>query len=204
MKIGIIGAGAIGQAIARALAGAGLDAVIANSRGPASLAALEDALGPHIRAATAQEAAQADLVFLAVNWSKIPAAVRDLGPWAGRIVVDANNPIEAPAFQPADLGGRTSSEIVADLLPGARVVKAFGHLLPALLAGDPAAEGGRRVLFMAGDDARAKADVAGLIGRLGFFGIDLGTLADGGRLFQFPGGPLPALNLVRFERQQTA
>jgi predicted dinucleotide-binding enzyme len=199
MKIGIIGAGAIGTAIARTLAHAGLEAVIANRRGPGSLAPLEAELGPRIRAVTVREAAQADIVFLAVNWSKIPDAVRDAGPWNGRIVIDANNPIEAPDFRPFDLGGRSSSEIVADMLPGARVVKGFGHLQPALLAADRGTEGGRRVLFFAGDDAAAKAEVVRLAGRLGFFGIDLGTLAEGGRLFQFPGGPLPALNLVRLD-----
>jgi len=199
MKIGIIGAGAIGMAIARALSHAGVDAVIANSRAPASLAALEAELGPRIRAVTAREAASADLVFLAVNWSKIPGAVRSLGPWDGRIVVDANNPIEAPDFRPFELRGRGSSEVVADMLPGAHVVKAFNHLQPALLAGDPGAEGGRRVLFVAGDDASAKQKVLALIGRLGFFGIDLGTLAVGGRLSQFPGGPLSSLNLAKFD-----
>lgn len=198
MKIAIIGAGAIGAAIARALAAAGIDAAIANSRGPESLAGLVRELGPHITAVDTSEAARAELVFLAVNWSKIPAAVRDVGPWGGRIVIDTNNPIEAPAFRAIDLGGRSSSEVVASLLPGARVVKAFNHLQPALLSGDPGAEGGRRVLFLAGDDQHAKADVARLMERLGFFGIDLGTLAGGGRLSQFPGGPLPTLNLVKF------
>jgi predicted dinucleotide-binding enzyme len=199
MKIAIIGAGAIGTAIARSLSRAGIAASIANSRGPASLAALVKELGPHITAVSAQEAAQADLVFLAVNWSKIPAAVRELGPWNGRIVVDANNPIEAPTFKPYDLGGKASSAVVAGMLPGARVVKAFNHLQAALLAGDPQAEGGRRVLFTAGDDAAAKAEVAHLIERLGFSSIDLGTLDGGGRLAQFPGGPLPTLNLVHFK-----
>ena len=199
MKIGIIGAGAIGTAIARLLARADIDAVIANSRGPASLAGLESELGGRIKAVTVREAARADLVFLAVNWSRIADAVRDLGPWDGRIVIDANNPIEAPAFRPIDLGGQTSSEVVSALLPGARVVKAFNHLGAALLAGDPGAEGGRRVLFVAGDDTAAKGNVLELAGRLGFAGIDLGTLGGGARLFQFPGGPLAALNLVRFE-----
>lgn len=199
MRIGIIGAGAIGSAIARALASANIDAVIANSRGPASLASLETELGSHIKAVTVEEAARSDIVFLAVNWSKIPAAVRDLPSWQGRIVIDANNPIEAPAFRPFDLGGRTSSEVVADLLPGARVVKAFNHLRPALLSSDPGAEGGHRVLFVAGDDAAAKKEVAQLIGRLGFFALDIGPLADGGKMFQFPAGPLPSLNLVKFD-----
>lgn len=202
MNIGIIGAGAIGSAIARALARSGIDALIANRRGPASLAALEAQLGPHIKAVTVEEAAKADLVFLAVNWSKIPGAVRELGPWGGRIVIDTNNPIEAPEFHPIDLHGRSSSEVVAEMLPGARVVKAFNHMLPALLGGDPNAEGGYRVLFTAGDDAAAKAEVLRLIGRLGFFGIDLGTLIEGGRLIEFPRGPLPALNLVKYDRKE--
>jgi hypothetical protein len=198
MNIAIIGAGAIGSAIARLLARNGIEANIANRRGPASLAALAEETGGRIQPVTVREAAQADIVFLAVNWSSLPDAVKELEPWNGRIVVDANNPIEAPSFRAVDLGGRGSSEVVAQLLPGARVVKAFNHLPPALLEGDPQSEGGRRILFMAGDDAAAKAEVGSLIERLGFAGIDLGTLAQGGRLTQFPGGPLPALNLVKF------
>lgn len=198
MSIGIIGSGNIGAAIARALTRAGLDLTLANRRGPDSLQDLVRELGPQARAGTVAEAAQADLVFVAVNWSKIPAALAGLPDWGGRIVVDANNPVEAPAFLPFDLGGRSSSEVFAEHVPGARVVKAFNHLQPPLLAGDPRAEGGRRVLFLAGDERTAKATVAGLIERLGFAAIDLGGLADGGRLTQFPGGPLPALNLVKF------
>lgn len=83
-------------------------------------------------------------------------------------------------------------------MPGAWVVKAFNHLQPQLQSGDPHAEGGRRVLFYSGDDAGAKAGLGALIDRLGFFGIDPGPISIGGRLVQFPGGPLPALNLVKF------
>ncbi len=90
-----------------------------------------------------------------------------------------------------------SSEVFASLVPGARVVKAFNHLAAALLAADPSTDGGRRVLFYSGDDAQARAQVATLIERLGFFGIDLGPLSVGGPLAQFPGGPLPLLNLVK-------
>lgn len=197
-SIGIIGGGQIGTAFARALARAGIPATIANSRGPDSLSGLVRELGPAITAGTREQAAAADIVLVAVNWSKLPAALAGLPDWNGRIVIDANNPIEAPLFKPAELNGRTSSEIVAGLVPGARLVKAFNDLQPGLVAGDPAAEGGRRVLFLSGDDAAAKAEVAGLIDRLGFFGIDLGPLAVGARLVQFPGGPLPALNLVKF------
>lgn len=197
-SIGIIGAGNIGRAIAAALARAGLTATLSNSRGPDSLADTVAAIGPTIQAGTREDAAAKDIVFVAVNWSKLRGALAGLPDFGQRIVVDANNPIEAPLFKPADLQGRLSSEIVADMVPGARLVKAFNHLLADQVADDPRREGGRRVLFYSGDDAQAKADVAALIDRLGFFGIDLGALAIGARLAQFPGGPLPALNLVKF------
>lgn len=199
MTIGIIGSGAIGTAFARTLARAGIEAVISNSRGPDSLQDLMHELGPSIKAGTREEAAQADIVFVAVNWTKLPAAMAGLPHWNGRIVIDANNAIEAPLFKPVDLGGRASSEVFADLVPGARVVKAFNHLRAELLAADPRSDGGRRVLFYSGNDTAAKAEIAALIERLGFAGIDLGSLAIGGKLAQFPGGPLPNQNLVKIE-----
>ncbi|CAO4155358.1 NADPH-dependent F420 reductase [Methylorubrum extorquens] len=197
--IGIIGAGQIGRAIATALARRGIPATLANSRGSESLAETVATLGPSITAGTREKAASKDIVVVAVNWSKLEAALAGLSNFGGRIVVDANNPIEAPLFKPVDLGGRSSSEAFAGWVSGARVVKAFNHLQPHLVAGDPSSEGGRRVLFYSGDDAEAKAQVGALIDRLGFFGIDLGPLALGSRLAQFPGGPLPALNLVKFD-----
>ena len=196
--IGIIGAGAIGSAFAKALAGKGLKAIIANSRGPNSLAELARELGPSITPGTREQAAAQDIVLVAVNWSKLPTALAGLPDFGGRIVIDANNPIEPPLFQPAELHGRSSSETFAELVPGARVVKAFNHLPAQLISDDPQAEGGHRVLFFAGDDVHAKSAVSGLIGQLGFFGIDLGSLEGGGRLVQIPGGPLPVLNLVKF------
>jgi predicted dinucleotide-binding enzyme len=198
-SIGIIGAGQIGRAIATALARNGIVATIANSRSPENLSDLISQLGGSVVAGTRDEAAAKDIVFVAVNWSKLPAALAGLPDFAGRIVVDANNPIEAPLFKPVNLGDRSSSEIFGDLVPGARVVKAFNHLQPQLVAGDPTSDGGRRVLFLSGDNGEAKGALAGLITRLGFFGIDLGPLAVGSRLVQFPGGPLPALNLVKID-----
>jgi predicted dinucleotide-binding enzyme len=198
MNIAIIGAGAIGSAIARKLARNGIQASIANSRGPQSLKALTDELGPHIKAVSAKEAAQADLVFVAVNWDRIPAALKDLGPWKGRILVDANNAVEVPSFKAVNLGGRASSEVVADLAPGARVVKAFSHLPAPVLDADPLTNGGRRVLFLSGQDADAKKTVSDLIARLGFATIDLGGVNEG-RAVQFPGGPLAVLDLVKVD-----
>jgi predicted dinucleotide-binding enzyme len=197
MTIGIIGSGAIGTAFARTLARAGIAATISNSRGPDSLKELVRELGPSIKAGTREEAARADVVFVAVNWTKLPAALASLPDWNGRIVIDGNNPIEAPLFKPVDLKDRVSSEVFADLVLGARVVKAFNHLRAEILAADPSADGGRRVLFYSGNDGAAKAEVAALIERIGFVGIDLGSLAIGGKLAQFPGGPLPNQNLVK-------
>jgi predicted dinucleotide-binding enzyme len=197
MSIGIIGAGNIGLAIAKTLARAGIATTIANSRGPESLKDSLAALGPTIKAGTREQAASADIVFIAVNWSKLPTAVAGLAAWGGRIVIDANNPIEAPLYKPVELHGLVSSQVVADLVSGARLVKAFNHLRADVLASDPQADGGRRVLFYSGDDSAAKAEVGALIDRLGFAGIDLGPLEVGGKLAQFPGGPLPNQNLVR-------
>jgi predicted dinucleotide-binding enzyme len=195
MSIAIIGSGAIGSAIARNLARNGIDAVIANSRGPESLKALIDELGPHIKAVSAKEAAQAEIVFVAINWDRLASALKELGPWNGRILVDANNAVEVPSYQPVDLGGRASAQAVAEWAAGARVVKAFNHLVAPVLDAGPSAEGGRRVLFVAGDDADAKKTVSELIVRLGFHAIDLGGVNEG-RLIQFPGGPLAIINLL--------
>src|SRR6267154_4794436 len=159
MTIGIIGSGAIGTAFARTLARAGIEATISNSRGPETLKELVRELGPSIKAGTRDEAAHADIVLIAVNWTKLPAALAGLPDWSGRIVIDANNPIEPPLFKPFDLKGRVSSEVVADLAPGARVVKAFNHLRAEVLAANPQDSGGRRVLFYSGDDAAAKAEI---------------------------------------------
>ncbi len=197
METGIIGAGAIGQAIALQAVRAGLNVTLSNRRGPESLAGVVEQLGPNARAGSVREAAAADIVVLAVNWQQLPDALADLPAWNGRIVVDATNPIVQPGFRVAELGGRTSSEVVAELVPGARLVKAFNTLPIAVLASDPQPAGGRRVIFLSGDDQDANTSVARFVERLGFAAVDLGSLATGGRLQQFPGGPLPTLNLVK-------
>jgi 8-hydroxy-5-deazaflavin:NADPH oxidoreductase len=199
MTIGILGAGAIGTAFARRLAHSDVPAILANSRGPESLTDLVRDIGGSVRAGTRDEAAKQDLVFVAVNWSKLPAALAGLPDFGGRIVIDANNPIEPPTFAPLDLHGRSSTEVVAAYLPGARVVKAFNHLPAKLLAEDPRASGGRRVLFFAGPDAAARSEVAKLIETLGFFGIDLGRIDEGGKAMNIPGGALPSQNLIRLD-----
>jgi predicted dinucleotide-binding enzyme len=194
MSYAIVGSGAIGHAIASQFARKGLEVAVANRRGPASLADWVRELGPSVVAVEVHEALRRDLVILAVPFSAIPQAVAGAS-WGGRIAVDASNAIDFPAFTPSDLGGRLSTEVVSDALPGARVVKAFNTLPAAVLAADPAKDGGRRVLFVSGNDSAANGAVASLIERLGFAAIDLGKLAEGGRLQQFA-GPFSALNLI--------
>ena len=92
-SIGIIGAGNIGRAIASALARNGIAATLSNSRGPESLKEVVAGIGHSIAAGSREEAAAKDIVFVAVNWSKLPAALAGLPDFGGRIVVDANNPI---------------------------------------------------------------------------------------------------------------
>lgn len=199
MTVGIIGAGAIGTAFARALVRARVPAILSNSRGPDSLADVVADLGGSILAGTKEEAAAQDLVFVAVNWSKLPGALCGLPNFGGRVVIDANNPIEPPTFQPVDLRGRQSTDVFIQYVPGAHVVKAFNHLPAKVLTEDPRVGGGRRVLFFAGSDAPAKGRVAALIEQMGFFGVDLGSVSEGGRAINIPGGSLLTHNLIRLD-----
>jgi len=189
-SVGIIGAGRIGQAMARTALRAGRSVTIANSRGPESLASVVSALGDGVSAATVQEAATAGIVVIGVPWPRVQQALEGLE-WSGQIVIDATND-----FAPNDLNGKTSSEVVAGLVRGARVVKAANTLGAAVLGSDPHEGGGQRVIFLSGDDGDAKAEVISLFEDAGFFAIDLGALVTGGAMQQL-GAPLSGVNLIR-------
>jgi predicted dinucleotide-binding enzyme len=188
--VGIIGAGRLGQAMAQTVLRAGRSVLLANSRAPETLAPVVVAFGSGASAASRQEASHAGIVVLAVPWDSIPDAVVGLE-WSGQIVIDATND-----FDPVGLDGITSSEVVAQLTAGARLVKAANTLAASVLAEDPHQAGGQRVIFISGDDIDAKEAVGALFRDAGFFVIDLGDLIDGGKLQQI-GGPLPAHNLIR-------
>ena len=189
-SVGIIGAGRLGQAMAQTTRRAGRHVVIANSRGPQSLTSLVQELGKGVSAGTVKEAAAADVVVLAVMWPDVARAVEGLE-WDGRIVIDPTND-----FDRSNLAGRTSSEVVADLVAPARVVKAANTLTAAILGSDPHQAGGQRVMFVSGDDADAKSEVVALFQEAGFFVVDLGGLREGGRMQQV-GAPLSGHNLIR-------
>jgi len=196
MKIGTLGAGEVAQALAIHVLKAGHEVLLSNSRGPSSLTQLVSKLGKGARAVTMDEAAKAPMVVLAVPWPKVEAVLGKLPDWEGRILIDATNHFLLPSMELADLKGRVSSEIVSELAPSAKVVKALNTLYASNLARDPKVGEGRRVIFVSGDDGGAKGEVGGLLKGLGFAVIDLGSLRDGGRAQQVGNG-LAGVDLIQ-------
>ena len=200
MKIGFVGAGAIAQAIGAQLAAVGHHVVLSNSRGPDTLG---DVVGPlRVAAGTVEAAAGQGVVFLAVNWSRIPAALCAAGDLSGRVLVDTTNLLEAPDFVKADLGGRTSSEVVGEHAIGAHLVKAFNHMTPASYRSGPRRNGAAKLLFHSRDHDDAHLTAAALISELGYVPIELGSLASGGVLHEFPGGTFASRTFVELTPNQ--
>ena len=163
----------------RHLIGAGHTIIVSNSRGPETLGDFVAALGPHASAGTKQEAAACDMAILATNWVSAPAALKDID-WRGRILIDATNAHMDPkpdislagvTRSRATLKGRTSSEMVAEMAPGARLVKSISNM-PMAWIQDFSREKPRTVIFASGDDEEAKRMVIKLIDGLGFAAID--------------------------------
>ena len=183
MRIGIIGSGRIGATTARLFTRAGHEVAIANSRGPDSLGAVAGETGA--RPVTVEEAAAfGDLVLVAIPLHAIGSL--PAGAFAGKVVIDANNyyPGRDGAIERLDSGETTSSELLAEHLEGARIVKAFNTMnyQPLGSEGRPGAPREERLaLFAAGDDADAKRQVAELIEQVGFAAVDTGPLDAGGR-----------------------
>jgi F420-dependent NADP oxidoreductase-like protein len=127
MEIGTIGAGAFAQAFAKRALKAGHKVKLSNSRGPDSLREIVDQLGPGAMAATKEEAAACEMVLLAVPWDNVPETFAGLPKWKNQILIDGTNPFhgEAGNFTPADVGNLSTSQLVAALAAGARVVKAL-------------------------------------------------------------------------------
>lgn len=197
MTYSIVGSGSIGTALARQFAKAGVEVRVANTRGPESIDALREKYGSNIVAADLSEALQADVVILALPFSAVENVLSQGKNWEGKIIVDATNAIDFPSFTPTDLGGKPSSQVVADYVPAASVVKGFNHLAANILARD--ADRGRkydaRTQFISGKDEKAKAVIKDLMEKMGFAVVDLGTIGGGGLLHQF-GGPLATVSLV--------
>lgn len=185
MKIGIIGAGNIGGNAAKLFAKAGHEIAIANSRSPETLAGLIAEIGGNARAVTAEEAANfGEIVFVSIPLGKIGEL--ETNGFEGKIVIDSNNYYPDRDGQIAELDSdeKTSSELLAEHLKGAKIVKAFNtiwfeHLKTQGNTELPIEQ--RRVIFVAGDDKEAKKTVANLIEEIGFAAYDTGNLREGGK-----------------------
>lgn len=194
MTYSIIGAGNVGTALARQFARSGIAVNIANTRGIDSLAELAKELGSHVKPVALEDALKAEVVILAVPFRAHAAVAAALPDWSGKVVVDAMNTY---GVSPEELKGQASSHVVAAAFAGADVVKTFNQLPAKLLAMNPAAQGGRRVMFVAGDSQAASAAIAKLVDDLGFAAVVLGKITEGGALLGM-GGPLILQNLVKY------
>ena len=189
MDIGVVGSGNIGVSAAKLFAAAGHRVAISNSRGPETLEGLVEEIGPGVRAATVEEAAEfGEVVMEAIPFGRYENLPADK--LSGKIFVTASNYYQGRDGE-VEHGGLSSGELVQRHLPGARVVKAFNTIYFERLRDNgrpdaPVEE--RETVFVAGDDEEAKAVVSGLIEEIGFAPVDTGTLAESRR--QEPGSPV--------------
>ena len=185
MKIGIIGAGNIGGNAAKLFAKAGHEVAIANSRGPETLTDLVGEIGNGAKAVTVEEAVKfGEIVFVSIPLRKINELPKD--GFDGKIVIDSNNyyPDRDGQIEVLDSDEKTSSELLAEHLKGAKIVNAFNTIWFEHLKtlGDKSLPlENRRVIFVAGDDADAKKTVSNLIEEIGFAAYDTGSLREGGQ-----------------------
>ncbi len=181
MKIGIIGSGHIGGTLTRRFRALGHQVTVANSRGPQTLADLAEETGAV--PGTVKDAVAGDVVVIAVPLRAVPDLPADA--FDGKVVIDANNYYPQRDGHIASLDAKrvTSSRWVADLLPGARVVKVFNTIYAQHLMEDgrPAGQTSRVALPVATDDADAKRTVLALVDELGFDAVDAGGLDDSWR-----------------------
>jgi 8-hydroxy-5-deazaflavin:NADPH oxidoreductase len=182
--LGLIGAGHIGSTLARLATAAGIDVVVANSRGPETLQSLMAELGEQARAAYAAEAASAgDLVVVSIPLRSITNLPK--AELAGKIVIDTGNyyPQRDGVIDEVENGQTTTSELLAREIPRAHVVKAFNNIFWGHLGALPRPAGAddRSALPIAGDDEEAKQQVAALLDRLGYDAVDAGPLREGWR-----------------------
>ena len=201
MKIGFVGAGNVTRTFGRHLINAGHTIVVSNSRGPETLADFVADLGPGAVAGTREQAAECDVVILAVHWVKVREAMKGID-WRGRILIDATNAhmdqkpdisLAGVTRSRAALKERTSSEMVAEMAVGARLVKSISNM-PMAWIQDFSPQKPRTVIFTSGNDAEAKQLVIDLVNSTGLVAIDLGSLATGGAMHEV-GAPLSGIDL---------
>jgi len=191
MRIGFIGAGNVARTIARHMIVNGHEVVLSNSRGPETLTDAISELGEGASAGTREEVLGTDIVILTVRWGDVAKAH-----------TGTDISLEGVTKSRAELAkvGRTSSEILRDLVPGARLVKSISNM-PMAWISDFSKNKPRTVLFTSGDDAEAKRVVIDLLNGAGFAALDLGSLATGGVLHEV-GAPLSGVELHFVQRMR--
>lgn len=175
MKLAIIGAGNVGQAIARAGVRVGHDVVI-TATDPGKTKKIADELGASAGNSNAEAVRDADLVVIAVPFeavARVGAEVADAT--AGKVVIDATNPLKADGSGLA-VTDRSGAETLQDLIPRASVVKAFNTVF-ASNQSEPLVDGTQLDGFYAGNDDNAKATVAEFLSAVGYRPVDTGDLA---------------------------
>jgi len=178
LKIGIIGTGRIGGALARHWAGAGHEIVI-SSRHPEELVELADELGPKVRAATSREAAAfGDIVLVSIPYAAMPQVGTDFAAeLQGKIVIDTSNPVERRDGPMArEWLAKGSGVASRELLPGTRIVRAFNCIPAASLANEGNRSPARLAIPIAGDDVEAIVVAERLIDEAGFDSVLVGPL----------------------------
>lgn len=178
IRIGIIGTGNIGSALARHWVNAGHE-VLVSSRHPEELEPLAEELGPRARAGTPGEAAEfGDVVLVSVPYSAMPQVGAEYASLlAGKVVLDTSNPVARRDGAITEFAlGLGSGVATAQFLPGARVVRAFNCIPAASLANQPNRQPSRIAIPLAGDDAEALEIAQRLVDDAGFDGVVVGPL----------------------------
>lgn len=179
MRIGILGAGRMGGTLGSLLAATGHQVTFAYARSREKLERLAAAAGPGGRVGTPSEVvAEADLVLLAVHWLQLDDVLEQAGSLAGRTVLSCCNPLDADDRELLIGHSDSGAENLARRLPNSRLVAAFQATPSEVLRSvyDNRADSLRPSQLFCGDDATAKAQVAGLITELGFEPVDAGPL----------------------------
>lgn len=179
MNIGILGAGNVGGTLGRLWAAQGHHVLfgVRNPQGD-NMQRLITSIGPNAQAGTLPDAvAFGEVVLLAIRWPGPEEFLPETGGWAGKILIDATNRIGSPLPGP----GASAAEDVAQLAPGARVVKAFNTVGAEQFA-RPDFDGEAATMLLCGDDEEAKLIVGDLAANLGFEPMDAGPLGAAGLL----------------------
>ena len=190
MKIGIIGSGRIGGTLGELWLKAGHE-VMFSSLDLEHDKALAASLGPNARAGTPREAAAfGEVLLISVPYGALPQVGRDLADLIkGKVVLDTCNPIVGRDGEIATWAREKGAGLAsAELLPGARLVRAFNAINYAKLTEAANRQGERTGIPMAGDDANAIAVASSLVREIGFEPVMIGPLAKGKYLV--PGTPL--------------